>query len=254
MARQAETSLPDAFFDTVDRASATPIYQQVSRRLEAAISSGELPAGTRLENEVAMAEKLGLSRPTVRQAIQELVDKGLVVRRRGIGTQVVQRPVARRVELTSLYDDLAKSGNNPRTEVITHDVRPASAEAALHLSVHPGSPVLFIERVRYAGGIPLAVLRNMLPQSLSDITAEDLAEHGLYDLLRARGRVFSVAQQTIGARSADAHEAHLLGVETRSPLLTMDRATFDNNGAVIEWGRHCYRPDRYSFETTLVSR
>ncbi len=93
----------------VDRNSPVPLYFQVAQHLEHLIESGELAPGTRLENEIDLADRLGLSRPTMRRAIEYLVDRGLLVRKRGVGTQVVHAKVRRQVELTSLYDDLAKA-------------------------------------------------------------------------------------------------------------------------------------------------
>src|SRR5699024_2248147 len=102
---------------SVDRDSATPLYLQLAGGIEEAMRAGTLPPGSRLENELALSKRLGLSRPTVRQGIQELVDKGMLVRKRGVGTQVVQAPVNRQVALTSLYDDLRTAGKSPRTEI-----------------------------------------------------------------------------------------------------------------------------------------
>lgn len=97
----------------LDRSSPVPpLYYQLAQAIEAAIRSGELAPGDRFENELALAKRLTLSRPTTRRAIQELVDKGLLVRKRGVGTQVVQNPVHRRVELTSLFDDLSRAVRN----------------------------------------------------------------------------------------------------------------------------------------------
>jgi DNA-binding transcriptional regulator YhcF (GntR family) len=90
----------------LDRASPIPLYFQVASHLEQAIESGRLGPGTRFDNEVDLADQLGLSRPTMRRAMQHLVDKGLLVRRRGIGTRVVSAKVRRSLELTSLHDDL----------------------------------------------------------------------------------------------------------------------------------------------------
>ncbi|MFD7512815.1 GntR family transcriptional regulator, partial [Streptomyces sp. NPDC059853] len=95
---------------SIDRGSPVPLYFQLSQQLEAAIEHGELLPGTLLGNEIDLAGRLGLSRPTVRQAIQVLVDKGLLVRRRGVGTQVVHSRVRRPLELSSLYDDLESAG------------------------------------------------------------------------------------------------------------------------------------------------
>ena len=102
----------------IDRSSPVPLYFQVAQRLEQLIESGEMPPGHRLDNEIALADQLGLSRPTMRHAIQHLVDKGLLVRKRGVGTQVVHAPVRRRVELSSLFDDLDRAHRQPRTEIL----------------------------------------------------------------------------------------------------------------------------------------
>lgn len=255
MAREPETELPEEFFGPLDRSpGALPLYLQIARRLEGAIAAGQLVAGTRLENEVSMAKRIGLSRPTIRQAIQDLVDKGLLVRRRGIGTQVIQRPVARPVDLTSLYEDLEKSGNSPSTVVLSHRVEAADAKCAERVGVPIGTPTLHLRRLRLVGSTPLALLHNVLPTRFTDISAEELVNSGLYETLRARGVVFSVAQQSIGAKAADAEEAKLLEIDSGSPLLTMHRTALDHSGGIVEWGDHCYRPDLYSFETTVVSR
>jgi len=248
------TTLPMSIFLDMDRTSPIPLYFQVASRIEKAISDGTVPPGTRLDNEIALGERLGLSRPTIRRAIQELVDKGLLVRRRGIGTQVVNGAVTRNVELTSLYEDLARTGRTPTTELLVHEVIPASEAIAEHLVVAPGSSVLHIQRLRGAGDVPIAVLENYLPADFADLTANDLAEWGLYTLLRGRGVAIRVARQRIGAREATVEEAHALGLERHGAVLTMERTAFDAGGRAVEWGRHVYRPDMYAFEVTLVDK
>src|ERR1700752_4367919 len=109
----------------VDRSSPVPLYFQVAQHLEQMIESGELPMGTRLDNEADLAGPLGLSNPPRRRAIESLLGRGLLVRRRGIGTQVVQAKIPREVELTSLYDDLAKTGRDPSTTVVSFRIEPA---------------------------------------------------------------------------------------------------------------------------------
>ena len=110
----------------VDRNSPVPLYFQVAQQLERMIESGDLAAGTRLENEIDLADRLSLSRPTMRRAIGYLVDRGLLVRKRGVGTQVVPAQVRRQLELTSLYDDLARTRRDPRTRVLSFATEPAS--------------------------------------------------------------------------------------------------------------------------------
>ncbi|MFF1571280.1 GntR family transcriptional regulator [Leifsonia sp. NPDC058292] len=254
MQLQSEHPLPRDLFADLDKGSPVPLYFQVATRLEKAIQTDVLPPGARLENEISLGQRLGLSRPTIRRAIQELVDKGLLVRRRGIGTQVVHGKVTRNVELTSLFEDLSRSGQTPQTRVISHEVRPAGPDDASHLSIEAGEPVLHLVRVRSADGVPLAVLENTLPSAFTDITAADLEERGLYQLLRERGVTIRIATQRIGARSATARDSDLLELEPAAALLTMSRTAFDTTGSAVEYGEHCYRPDLYAFEITLVDR
>lgn len=243
-----------SLFANLDRTGPIPLYYQVEQRIEKAIIDGTLPPGARLENEVALGERLNLSRPTIRRAIQDLVDKGLLVRRRGIGTQVVHGRVTRGVELTSLFDDLAKGAQKPTTTLLNYSTDLASETVADRLGIALGSPVLHIKRLRIADSVPVAVLENWLPEQFLDITEDDLRAMGLYELLRARGIAIRVAKQKIGARTATPTEAELLDIDRGAALLTMERAAFDNSGVGIEFGSHYYRPDLYSFEVTLVEK
>lgn len=239
---------------TLDRSSPVPLYFQVAEQLESAIHDGTLAPGDRISNEIALAGELGLSRPTMRQAIQVLVDKGMLVRKRGVGTQVVHGKIRRTVELTSLYDDLDAAGKSPRTAVLATEIVATTEEIAHELQVRAGEPAWWLERLRYVGGEPLALMQNYLPAEVIDLGAVDLEAHGLYDALRHTGLHMRVAQQRIGARRAEAREARLLGERRGAPLLTMRRTAYDDAGRVVEFGTHVYRPELYSFEVTLVDR
>ncbi|MCK2199579.1 GntR family transcriptional regulator [Corynebacterium callunae] len=245
---------PAELFEDLDRNGPIPLYFQVAQRLESGIRSGILEPGARLENEIAVAKHLNVSRPTVRRAIQEVVDKGLLVRRRGVGTQVVQSHVTRPVELTSFFNDLKNANLNPQTKVLEHRILAANSSIAEKLGVSPGDEILLIRRLRLTGDIPVAILENYLPTSFVDITLKELEAGGLYDALRARGVVLKIANQKIGARRVVGDESKLLDVDEGGPLLTVERVALDNAGQVIEVGNHCYRPDMYTFETTLVAR
>lgn len=239
---------------TVDRRSPVPLYFQVAEQLEQAIASGQLSPGFKLDNEISLADQLGLSRPTMRRAIQELVDKGLLVRKRGVGTQVVHGRVRRELELTSLYDDLRATGQKPATKVLVNVLQPAPAEVADELGIAEGEEVLHLERLRFADEKPLAVLRNWLPANLISPTDEELQNGGLYQLIRDAGTHVQVARQRIGARGATTQEARLLGGRKNDAVLTMQRTAYADSGGAIEYGNHCYRPEAYSFEVTLVER
>lgn len=237
----------------LDRSSPVPLYHQLASSIEAAITDGRLKPGSSLENEIALAARLGISRPTARQALKSLVDRGLLVRRRGVGTQVAPTQIHRRVGLTSLYDDLAGSGQQPRTELLEWQRLEATADIAASLESEEGVPVVMIKRLRLAGDDPIAVLTNYLHEALAPSEA-DLERTGLYECLRERGAQPSVARQRIGARAASAAEARMLQESPRSALLTADRVAYDDGGRVVEVGHHIYRASRYVFETTLFSR
>lgn len=237
----------------LDRASPVPLYFQVAQHLEEAILGGAIPPGSLFANEIALADDLGLSRPTMRRAMQHLVDKGLVVRRRGIGTRVVQPKVRRQLELSSLYEDLARTGQSPTTEILAFEPVAADEVVAERLGVPEGSTVARLDRLRSAGQQPIARMTNYLPDRFADLDADELAEHGLYELLRARGVVLHSAAQTIGARSATAKEARLLGEPRGAALLTMQRTTYDDHGVAVEYGTHLYAASRYSFEVDLLT-
>src|SRR3712207_4029880 len=182
----AAEEAPVLMFD-IDRSSPTPLYFQLAQAIEGAITGGALPAGSRLENEILLAQRYGLSRPTVRRAVQELVDKGLLVRKRGVGTQVIQPHVRRSVELTSLYDDLVRGGEAPTTEVLSLERQPAAASVAEELDLHEGDEIVVLRRLRRSHGEPLALMTNMLPGRFEPTVAE-LSERGLYQYLREIGR------------------------------------------------------------------
>lgn len=239
---------------TLDRLSPVPLYFQLSQELERAIGSGELKPGDRIETEVEIAERLGLSRPTVRQAIQDLVNKGLLVRRRGVGTQVVHAQLRRSVELTSLYDDLQTANKQPSTKVLSLSSIKADGHIAEGLAIPEGAAVIEIKRLRSIRNEPLAIMHNWLPADLLKIDTKELESTGLYEIFRRNGIQMRVASQRIGAKAATAAEARLLDVKANAPLLTMERTSFDESGRAVEYSSHLYRADSYSFETTLVAR
>lgn len=246
--------MPAAPSITLDRSSPVPLYFQVAEQVEQAIVDGELRPGDRLETEVALAKQLGLSRPTMRQAIQLLVDKGMLVRKRGVGTQVVHGQVRRSLELTSLFDDLSSAGQKPRTRILLCERTAADETLAHALQIAPGAEIWALERLRLIGDEPLAVLRNYLRADLVDLGPFDLEREGLYAALRRTNTTMSVARQRICSRRATGDEAALLLEEVGAPLLTMERTAYDNSGRAVEFGRHVYRPDLYAFEMTLVDR
>ena len=236
---------------SIDRSSPVPLYFQLAQHLETEIRSGSLPVGTRLENEVALARELGLSRPTVRAAFGYLAERGMVARKRGYGTVVTREKLNRDVQLTSLHDDLIRAGQQPATKVLRNEVAVASESVAAALDLPEGSLVICLERIRFADGEPIALMHNFLPAALVRLNDEALETHGLYEILRAAGIALTSATQRMSAKNALAAEARLLDEPRGAALLTMERTVLDDRDRPVEFGQHVYRASRYSLRTSL---
>ncbi|ASN51204.1 MULTISPECIES: GntR family transcriptional regulator [Sinomonas] len=238
----------------IDRSSPIPLYHQVVQGIEAMIRSGTLEPGSRLENEIELAAQLNLSRPTMRKAMDELVRAGLLVRKRGVGTQVVASQVRRHLELSSLFDDLSRGGKQPTTKVLAFRHGPAERDIAETLQLPPDVGVYHFTRLRSVGEKPLALMENWVRDDVAELTEEGLRQSGMYQILRDAGVNFRLANQRIGATVADEYQAELLETAPGSALVTMERTAVDDTGRNVETGRHVYRADSYSFEMTLVQR
>lgn len=237
----------------IDRASPVPLYHQVASAFEKAIREGVLPPETKLENEIALAKRYNLSRPTMRQAMDCLVREGLVVRQRGVGTQVVGPQVRRNLRLSSLYNDLQADGTIPQTKVLGFEIVSSDEFTREKLGIRPGADVQHIRRLRTVDGRPLAIMENWVAVSAASLSVDELERDGLYNVLRRSGIDFRMAHQTVGAAVASSEQASLLQMEEGAALVVMGRTALDGSGSAIEHGHHVYRADRYSFDITLVN-
>ena len=236
----------------LDRSSPTPLYHQVARELERAIADGRLERGNYLENELVLADQWQVSRITLRRSIQELVEAGLLVRRRGVGTQVVndQLPHAR---LVSVYDDLMERGLRPTTEVLAFDRVVPGDHILGQLALEPGTEVVHLERRRSAEGKPLAIMRNWIVVEVAgDLTAAELETDGLYRLLRARGVWPHCVTRRVSARIAGSDEAELFDMEIGDPVLALDSRMQDTTGRRVEVSEQFYDGRSYTIEMTIV--
>jgi DNA-binding GntR family transcriptional regulator len=238
---------------TVTQNSPVPLYYQVARQLENAISTGQLAKGAFLPSEIELSASWGISRPTARRAIQELVDQGLLVRRRGVGTQVVNAQLRRSASLSSLHHDLAAAGRAPGTTVLELGPVAADAQVASALGLEGGIPVTYLERIRLADGAPLALMRNwLLPELMEGLTHQELESAGLYQLLGNRRVQPHVADRVIGAKAATRAEARALQVKQGAPLVTMQVTVQDVTGRAFDFGQHVYNAEQYSVEMRVV--
>lgn len=236
-----------------DDPGAGPLYLQLQRRIADGIASGRLSPGNSLPAERDMATMTGLSRVTVRKAVQALVAAGHLVQRRGSGTYVA--PKLERLEqalslLTSFTEDMARRGKSVESVWLTRQVTSPSPEEVMALGLGAGERVSRLERVRRSDGIPLAIERASLsPHSLPN---PGCVETSLYAVLQARGLRPVRAVQRISAANLGAKDADLLGVPAGAAGLRIERIGYLLSGRVVEFTRSLYRGDAYDFAVELT--
>lgn len=236
----------------LERESTVPLYQQIAEPLTKLIMSGAIEPGRLIEDEVSLAQRLDVSRPTARRALQELVSSGLLVRRRGVGTRVTPTHVHRQIGLTSLNADLEAAGYVTRTEVLNYQVQLADEDQAARLACNIGDEVVVIERLRWINDRPLGIMHNTIPAPVAPSLTE-LTQKGLYACLSERGVRLATGAQTIGARVASEREANLLAIALGAPLLSIERTAYDASGDIVEFGRHVYDATQYNITIPLVA-
>jgi GntR family transcriptional regulator len=228
-----------------------PKGEQLQEILEGFIET--LEPGTRLPSERLLAQRYGVARATVTQAVEELAGKGLVYRVHGSGTFVAEPKFRQPQTLTSFTEDMRARGMTPGSIVLTQEASPASAVIARHLQVPEGTPVVHVERARTANGEPMALERTYLPAGrFPGLEKADLTDVSLYGLLAERWGVWvSSADQWASAVRLTEEEAEVLGVDAEQPALLFQRVTCDQSGNLMEYVRSVYRGDRYEVHHRL---
>lgn len=202
------------------------------------------------ERELSAA--LGVSRMTARAAIQELEADGVVYRRRGAGTFVSEPRVTKNLALTSFTEDMRARGMIPATRVLMVEERIAGTRIARRLKISPQDPVVYMERVRLADGVPMCFEREWFPADAFPGLAEMDVSGSLFELLMERyGHVMVHAEQQILATVLEPAEAAQLDAPVGSPALHTRRVSYGRGSEPAELAESVYRSDRYRFEFTI---
>ena len=213
----------------------------------------ELQVGDALPSERRLATDLGVSRPTLRAVIDELVREGLLLRRHGSGTYVAEPKIALPLTMTSFSEDMTRRGMRPGSRVVSFDCVAAGAKLGQCLQISPVDEVWVITRLRLADEETMAIEWLHAPRALlGDLRREELADHSYYELLKTRrGITIASGVQTIEPTVTSPEEAELLGVPVHSPAFLFERTTQSDGGEVVEFVRSVYRGDRYRLVTEL---
>ncbi|MFI7616424.1 GntR family transcriptional regulator [Nonomuraea terrae] len=236
----------------IDPDSPVPKYFQLREILLDLIDSDELSIGAAIPSERELCQRFGLSRMTVRQAVDHLVSEGRLHRVPGKGTFVARPKIELALQLTSFTEDMRARGMIPGSRDLDRRVVRASAHLAKELGIPPGEEVHFIERLRTADGEPLSIERAHIPVKLApDLASFDLTDTSLYELLERRyGLVMDAGELTIDGGIADPSDADLLKLSRGGAVLLLQRRSF-SGGVCAELGVSTYRADRYQLRTLL---
>ena len=234
-----------------------PLHHQVYLDLRAALDTGEWRPGDLLPPERQLAGRYGCSLITVRRALSELTREGRLERTRGRGTTVLRPRIERDFGGTmSFTEEMQDRGLDPETKLIASRPESAGEVVAAALRIEPGSPTLYVERLRVADGEPLLLEQVHLPaEQFPGLLASDLERGSLYDLLTARyGTRIVRARESLEPVLLRAREAGLLGQRPRTPALQIEGIAFSSEGIPVEFARSYVRGDltRYYIERVVV--
>ncbi len=227
-------------------------YNVVAQRIEQQVRSGEISAGSRILGERELAKMLGVSRVTLRRALSELRDRGILVSDEAKGWFVAPPNVSEQNVLRSFSEMAAARGLSSSSRVIRSTTRVASFEEAEILRLKAGSQVFELARVRILADEAVGIEESLVPlQRAPDLPKMDFANQSLYVAMREAGAGPAIADYVLSATSATAHQAKLLHVSEGTALLATNAIARDINGVPVELSKTFFRGDRYRFLTTL---
>ena len=213
-----------------------------------------LRVGEPIPAERQLASDLGVSRLTLRAALDELVRDGYLDRRHGSGTYVTEPKIAQPLTLTSFSDDMRRRGMTPGSKTLELTTTSAGARLAHRLGVSPEARLVRVKRLRLADGIPMAMEVLHVPEQLvPGLTKQDFEDHSFYELLNERyGITIASGTQSIEPTVTSEEESEVLNVPLHTPAFLFERTTVSESGRTVEFVRSIYRGDRYRLVADLV--
>jgi GntR family transcriptional regulator len=239
----------------LDKALPVPLYHQLQAVLKAEIESRKWQPDEQLPNEAKLAERFGVSKITVRQALQELADLGYIRRDHGRGTFVERRKFDEGPrELTSFTEEMRQHLLVAKSRILSQIAMEAEAKVADALHVPLRSPIFVLKRVRLAGGEPMSVQTAHLPGALVP-SLEVGEDDSLYELLQSRYHLYAArARETYFATLAQSPVAEWLGVPPDSPVFAVERVTLLGNEKPFEFVQSIVRGDLYKIVLDLFKQ
>ena len=240
--------------DAINRKSKLPLYQQLYDVLRGNITRGEWKPGDLIPAESELIEQTGVSRITVRQVLDMLVQEGLIYRQRGRGSFVAHPTVEQVLQrLVSFTDDMRQRGFAPSTRTLSAGLLPAPEDIAEQLLVQPGEELAKIERLRLADGEPMSVEESyLIHRHVPGILEKDFVTSPLREVIDRNYNIrWERAHQVIRAINASREMAEALSVRPNAALLFIERVSYTQQGVPVEFLRVYHRGDRYALHSEL---
>lgn len=237
----------------ISRDSQIPLYHQIANDLRERIVSGAWAAGRRLPSEAELTQLYGASRITIRQALANLADEGLVSREPGRGSFVRDPSItAGPRRLTSFTDEMRSRGMHSTSTVLANRIEPADTRTAELLQVDVGTPTVRLERLRYGDGQPVGIqVSHLVAAQVPGFETLDFSDRSLYEeLARRAGITIEEAEETYIVSAIDGSDAERLEVAPGTPGLVVERVGW-SGGQVVEFTRSLMRGDRYRVQIRL---
>ncbi len=233
-----------------------PLYLQLRSWLMKKIESGEWPEGTMIPTEHELIELHGVSRTTVRQAVQDLVGTGNLVRQQGRGTFVARKEsLSTSSPLYGFFEEFDLLGRRATVASADLSLVRADATVAAHLHLPQDTVVVRIFRLVHEGSNPVFYDESFLPEAAHPLLAgRDVRQLQIYRALEQHGVSISAGEQTITAQAADGTDAALLCIAPGQPVLRIERTTRDGTGRPVEYACAHYRAESYEYRVRLARR
>ncbi|WP_431803739.1 phosphonate metabolism transcriptional regulator PhnF [Halobacillus andaensis] len=233
----------------VDKKSPLPMYYQIEEDLKQRITNQEFKTSDMIPSERELSETFEVSRMTVRQAITNLVNEGVLYRVKGKGTFVAEEKIEQPLQgLTSFTEDMKTRGMEASSKLLTFEKMSAPLDITRKLQLNEGAEVYKIQRVRFADQKPMAVETNFLSAAMFPELDEQTVLGSLYNYIeKTQKQPIGKAHQMIEATIADENQAELLDIPVDSAILSIERHSTLADGTPFEVVRSSYRADRYKF-------
>lgn len=234
---------------TLDTASIIPLYKQLKELILGEIKDGKLKVNQKIPTELELSERFQISRMTVRKALAELVDEGVLAKKQGKGTFVQEEKIVEDLSSPNSFTNLCKrNGKEPGGRTLKSVLQTARSRDQKLLHLKEDEQVIRIERVRTADNVPVMLENLYFPGHLKDILVENLNDTSLYQILREKYGLHSGnSVMEISVCEATTEEASVLEIRTGKPCLLMEEVVYDQYGDALHWTKSVLRGDKFKY-------